>query len=90
MHFCWFKLESKMEANDRGAELEMLEKALTVEIETSNYYQSLVDTMEPEGRKFFQRFLEIENGHQAIIKAEIDSISGSGFWFDMPEIGMEH
>jgi len=84
------KLETKMAADDRGAELEMLRKALEVEIETSNYYQSLVDTMEPEGRDFFKRFLEIENGHQAIIRAEIDSLNGSGYWFDIPEFGMEH
>lgn len=84
------KLENKMAADDRGAELEMLRKALEVEIETSNYYQELVDTLEPVGQKFFKRFLEIEEGHQAIIRAEIDSLNGSGFWFDIPEFDLEH
>lgn len=84
------KLENKMAADDRGAELEMLRKALEVEIETSNYYQKMVETMGPEGQKFFKRFLEIEEGHQAIIRAEIDSLNGSGFWFDIPEFDLEH
>jgi rubrerythrin len=84
------KLENKMAADDRGAELEMLRKALEVEIETSNYYQKMVDTLEPAGQKFFKRFLEIEEGHQAIIRAEIDSLNGSGFWFDIPEFDLEH
>ena len=83
------KLENKMAADDRGAELEMLRKALEVEIETSDYYLRMVNELGPEGRKFFARFVEIENGHQAIIRAEIDSLNGSGFWFDMPEFDLE-
>ena len=84
------KLENKMAADDRGAELEMLRKALEVEIKTNNYYQKMVGTLEPAGQKFFKRFLEIEEGHQAIIRAEIDSLNGSGFWFDIPEFDLEH
>jgi rubrerythrin len=84
------QLKGKMAADDRGAELEMLRKALEVEIETSNYYQKMVDTLEPQGQNLFKRFLEIEGGHQAIIRAEIDSLNGSGFWFDIPEFDLEH
>jgi hypothetical protein len=37
----------------------------------------------------FQRFVEIEQGHLAIVQAEIDSVSGLGFWFDMREFDLE-
>ena len=42
-----------------------------------------------EAQALFQRFVEIEQGHQAIVRAEIDSVSGLGFWFDMQEFNLE-
>ncbi|MFH1841891.1 MAG: ferritin family protein [bacterium] len=83
------KLENRLAAEDRGAEIEMLEKALKVEIETSNFYRRMVDEMDADARPLFARFVEIEEGHQAIVKAEIDSLNGAGFWFDMPEFHLE-
>ena len=67
------------------AELQMLQRALEVERETSNFYREMVQTMDEVGRNLFQRFLEIEEGHQAIVQAEIDCVSGTGYWFDIPE-----
>ena len=34
-------------------------------------------------------FLGIEQGHQAIVQAEIDALSGLGFWFDFQEFNLE-
>ena len=39
--------------------------------------------------RLFERFVAIEEGHQAIVQAEIDCVSGSGFWFDTSEINLE-
>ena len=36
-----------------------------------------------------RRFMEIEEGHQAIVQAEIDALSGHGAWFDFTEIRFE-
>lgn len=72
-----------------GAELEMLKRALQVEIETGNFYREMVQTLDAEGQKMFERFVEIEEGHQAIVQAEIDCVSGTGFWFDTPEFRLE-
>ena len=36
-----------------------------------------------------ERFVEIEEGHQAIVQAEIDSVSGMGVWFDTMELSLE-
>jgi rubrerythrin len=73
----------------RGAELEMLKKALDVEVETSGFYKEMVQKLDAEGREMFARFVEIEEGHQAIVQAEIDCISGTGYWFDTPEFSLE-
>lgn len=63
-------------------ELELLRKALDVESRTSNFYREMVGKLEGDGRKLFERFVEIEEGHQAIVQAEISSLSGFGVWFD--------
>jgi len=80
-------LEQKLEENThRGKdEVRLLERALKVEQETSDFYQQMVDELDGDGRALFSRFLEIEQGHQAIVQAEIDAVNGNGFWFDMPE-----
>jgi rubrerythrin len=70
-------------------ELNLLRGALAVETESSEFYQKLVREMPPSDRVLFERFVEIEEGHRAIVQAEIDSISGNSFWFDIPEFRLE-
>jgi rubrerythrin len=71
------------------AELQVLKRALEVEIQTSNFYEEMVRTLDGDGKKLFERFVEIEMGHQAIVQAEIDSVTGLGFWFDTEEFRLE-
>ncbi|MDQ7006060.1 MAG: ferritin family protein [Acidobacteriota bacterium] len=66
-------------------EVRLLEKALKVEQETSDFYRRMVDELDGQGRRLFARFLEIEEGHGTIVQAEIDAANGHGFWFDIPE-----
>lgn len=70
-------------------ELQLLRKALEVEIETSGFYQRMVRELDAEGQEMFRRFVEIEEGHRAIVQAEIDCVSGSGYWFDTREFDPE-
>jgi rubrerythrin len=81
------KLREKMQAKTRSAdaELQMLNKALKVEIETSEFYKRMVRELSGEGQRLFARFVEIEEGHRAIVQAEIDYMTGSGFYFDFRE-----
>ncbi len=86
-------LKSKLEPaeSDRkysDSELKMLKKALEVEIETSEFYNRMVNELPDDGQKLFQRFVEIEEGHKAIVQAEIDAVTGMGYWFDMPEFDL--
>jgi rubrerythrin len=87
------ELQGQVSAGPSGkhdAELEMLKAALQVEVETSEFYRRMVEQLDSVGRRLFQRFVEIEEGHRAIVQAEIDCVSGSGFWFDTMEFSLEH
>lgn len=83
------KLEKRMSDKDFGVEIEILKKARDVEADTSAFYKSVVDKLRSDERKMFARFLEIEEGHLAIVQAELDHVTGSGYWFDFSEFSME-
>ncbi len=83
------QLESRMSGEDKGSEIKMLEKALKVEEETSNFYKQMVAELPKEGQNFFKRFVEIEEGHMLIVQAEIDCLRGTGYWFDFKEFSLE-
>jgi len=70
-------------------ELEMLKKALDAEIKASDFYKEMVGELDGEGRQLFKRFVEIEEGHEAIVRAEINTVGNWGFWFDTPEFRLE-
>jgi rubrerythrin len=70
-------------------ELDLLKAALQLEQQTSGFYKDMVAKL-PEGeRELFSKFLEIEDGHVAIVQAELDALQGLGYWFDMPEFSLE-
>ena len=66
-------------------ELQMLQQALEAEQRTSGFYKRMVSELGAEGQQLFARFVEIEEGHVAIVQAEIDSVQGLGYWFDFQE-----
>ena len=82
------RLDSHMQKVDRGSELAMLSKALQLEVETGDFYRRMVEQLGEEG-KLFARFLEIEDGHRAIVQAEIDYLNRTGFFFDFQEFKIE-
>jgi rubrerythrin len=83
------KLKGRVATEAKDSEVRLLKHALDVEVETSRFYEEVVKELPPEGRGLFERFVEIEHGHQAIVQAEMDCVSGSGFWFDMQEFTMD-
>ena len=82
------RLDRHMQKVDRGSELAMLSKALQLEVETGDFYRRMVEELGEEG-KLFARFLEIEDGHRAIVQAEIDYLNQTGFFFDFQEFKIE-
>lgn len=84
------KLKNTMPKEDRGDEKQILSRALQVEVETSKFYQKMVETLGEEGKQFFKPFLAIEEGHIAIVQAELDYLSHTGYWFDFQEFDLEY
>jgi rubrerythrin len=79
----------KPRATRQILELELLKKALDAEIKASNFYKEMVSKLDGDAKELFKRFVEIEEGHEAIVRAEINSVSNLGFWFDTPEFRLE-
>ncbi len=83
------KVKSLVAKDFFGIRRQMLSKALKTEIETSDFYQKMVDELPAEGRRLFERFLEIENNHIKAVQFELDYLSKTGYWFDIKEFDME-
>jgi rubrerythrin len=83
------KLKDRVARKAPEAETRLLKRALDIEVETSAFYGRVVQELPAEHRVLFERFVEIEQGHQAIVQAEMNAVAGNGYWFDIPEITME-
>jgi rubrerythrin len=91
------KIVPKLRKKDRltvgkaGAdELVALKAARDMERNAIEYYQKLHDSLtDQKMRKIVQRLVEMEEGHYDIIQMQIDSVTNTGFWFDMAEFSLE-
>ena len=83
------KVKSLVAKDFLGIRRQMLSTALKMEIETSDFYQKMVNELPAEGRALFERFLEIENNHIKAVQFELDYVSKTGYWFDIKEFDME-
>lgn len=83
------KVGSHFAQASRRGEIEILSKALKAEIETSKFYEQMVNEMTAESKQMFARFLEIEENHIAAVQFELDYLTRSGYWFDFKEYDME-
>lgn len=79
------------EAQEGFDDLLALEEALEFEKKAVAFYTERAQAETDEKAKsFYQSLVEIESGHVMIIQAEIDSLTGSGFWLGYQEISLEH
>ncbi len=83
------KLQDKVGGRPGRIEIEFLEKAHAVERETSGFYRKMVDELPDDAKGLFKRFLEIEEGHLAMVQAQMDLVNGTGYWFDVREFNLE-
>ena len=83
------KIREHMSTKDLSSIKVILSRALQAEVETSNFYEKMMNEMTDEGQKMFSRFLEIEENHIAAVQAELDYITHTGYWFDFKEFDME-
>ncbi|MBU3916329.1 hypothetical protein KKA14_12410 [bacterium] len=83
------KLEKVAKKENIDSEIEVFKKALKMESEASAFYRGVVGKLPKADQKLFLHFIEIEEGHEAIVKAEIDNALGLGYWFDFMEFDLE-
>ncbi len=83
------KVKSLTEGDFLGIKQSMLSRALEAEIETSEFYERMVNELPAEARPLFERFLEIENNHIKVVQFELDYVSKTGYWFNFKEFDME-
>jgi len=82
-------LASKISEDSRGLKQQMLSQALAMELETSRFYKTLVDTVSSDYQAMFARFLEIEDNHVEAVQFELDHLTKTGFWYGFEEFDME-
>lgn len=82
------KIKPRLAQNDLKDEKQMLSQALHLEIETSRFYKQMVSELTDEGREMFARFVALEDDHIGIVQAQLDYLSGTGYWFDVKEFDM--
>ncbi|UCH90104.1 MAG: ferritin family protein [Thermoplasmata archaeon] len=81
-------VETKGEAG--AGEIDALNAALDLEKRASEFFREKAEQAEePEAKALFLRLAEWEDSHYDLIKAELDSINHSGFWFDIREFRMD-
>jgi rubrerythrin len=73
---------------DMKQESDRLYTALKMEEEVTQFYRGLATSV-PGGEKMFRRFIEIEDGHTAVVQAEIDMVHKNGYFYDFLEFGQE-
>ncbi len=74
----------------KADEVRILEIAVEREIIANRFYLDLAAKAgSPEAKEMFLALAKEEELHMKILRAEIDSIGQTGFWFDMQEFTME-
>lgn len=66
-------------------DLDALKTALQYEKEADAFYHKLVSELPKGEQPLFDNFLGIEDGHLALLQAQLDAVQGKGFWFDISE-----
>jgi len=74
---------------DYSQEIALLRDSAKLEDDISELYKKLVRELPSDQATMFRRFLEIEDGHTAIVEAEIDALQKDGFWFSLREFDLE-
>ncbi|HDQ99924.1 MAG TPA: hypothetical protein ENN51_06540 [candidate division WOR-3 bacterium] len=66
----------------------ILQSALESELRAEKYYTEQAEAGGPVAG-LYRRLARAESAHVALIRAEIDHIEKTGFWFDFPEFTLE-
>lgn len=67
----------------------VLDSALKLEIETTEYYEKAFASAEGEIKEILGKFVIIEQRHTDVVRFELDNALNNGFWLGFPEMSME-
>ena len=84
------KMREKIPERILGDVKRVLNSALKLEIETSQFYQDAYEKTQGPIKEIFKKLLEIEKRHEDVVQIELDHASNNGYWFNFMEIDMEH
>ena len=84
------EIDQKTKGEEHADELTALQTALDLERRAIEFYTNWMSkATDPELRRLLQTLKEVEESHFDLIQAEIDSLTGTGFWFGIPEFDLE-
>jgi rubrerythrin len=84
------KTAQRTPAEKGAGELNALQQALEVERKAITFFKETAEgTDDPEAKRIFETIAEEEEAHYDLIQAQIDSVTHSGFWFDIGEFQMD-
>ncbi|MDZ7372713.1 MAG: ferritin family protein [candidate division KSB1 bacterium] len=84
------KVDRVTKGEEHADELTALEAALELERKSIEFYGRWAeDVADPELRKLLLSLKEVEESHFDLLQAEMDSLTGTGFWFGVPEFDLE-
>lgn len=84
------KMKEKIPGQILGDVKRVLNSALKLELETSEFYKDACEKTQGPVKAIFKKFLEIELRHVEVVQVELDHASNYGYWFNFMEIEMEN
>ena len=83
-------LKSKLEKGDRAGEIEAIRIGMELEKQAIDFFEkSAKETTDSKAKEIFDKICEEERLHYDLLQAEYDSVTRSGFWFDIAEFRMD-
>lgn len=84
------EVDVKTKGEEHADELTALQTALDLERRSIEFYANWASkTTDAELRRLLLNLKEVEESHFDLIQTEIDSLTGTGFWFGVPEFDLE-
>jgi len=82
--------KGRMKAEREPGELEALRQAMEIERKAIDFFNDVKSRATDEtAKEIFDKIRQEEEFHHALLQAQYDSVTGSGFWLDTAEFRMD-
>lgn len=83
-------VKNKVKATREPDEVEAIREAMEVERKAIDFFNDAKSkTTDAIAQGIFDRIMQEEEFHHALLQAQYDSVTGAGFWLDTAELRME-